>query len=128
MRTSRIKFARLLRNNPTDAESKLWYFLSRKNLGVKFRRQAPIGKYIVDFVCYEKGLVVEVDGSQHFESIKDHVRDAWLKSQGFSILRFWDNQVLENPDGVTDKIFERLQTPSLNPSPQGGGKQLRRSL
>ncbi len=93
-----------------------------ENLGVKFRRQAVIGKYIVDFVCFAHKLVIEVDGSQHRDNQKDKVRDNWLKSEGFRVLRFWDNEVLENRDGVVQRIVEALVTPSLNPSPQGGGK------
>jgi len=117
-----IKIARKLRNNLTEAEQHLWYALRLKNLGVKFRRQALIGKYIVDFVCFEKKIVVELDGSQHFESKKDSIRDQWLSSQGFQVLRFWNNEVFENRDGVLQKIAEAISTPSLNPSPQGGGK------
>ena len=92
------------------------------NLGVKFRRQAVIGKYIVDFICFAKKLVVEVDGSQHMDSADDKARDEWLRAEGFTVLRFWDNDVLENRDGVVEKILEALSTPTLSPSPQGGGK------
>ena len=101
--------SRKLRNNLTDAEKFLWYFLRADNLGVKFRRQAVIGKYIVDFACYDKKLVIEIDGGQHYESSGDKVRDQWLRSQGFTVLRFWNNEVLENREGVVLKIIEHLK-------------------
>ena len=119
---SLTKIARELRTNLTDAEKSLWYVLRLDNLGVKFRRQAQIGRYIVDFVCFEKKLVLEIDGGQHYNNPKDKIRDLWLKSQGFKVLRLWDSEVLGNRDGVIERILENLATPSLNPSPQGGGK------
>ncbi|MDP4001287.1 MAG: DUF559 domain-containing protein [bacterium] len=100
--------AKKLRNNLTDAEKHLWYVLRLNNLGVKFRRQAQIGKYIVDFVCFERKLVIEIDGSQHADSISDKVRDSWLKSQGFKVLRFWNNEVLENREGVVEVILKAI--------------------
>lgn len=101
--------ARKLRNNLTDAEKHLWYVLRAENLSYKFRRQAQIGKYIVDFVCYEKKLIIEIDGGQHFESKEDQERDAWLRAQGFTVQRFWNNEVLENRDGVVEKILRHLK-------------------
>jgi very-short-patch-repair endonuclease len=101
--------AKKLRKNLTDAEKYLWYVLRINNLGVKFRRQAPIGNYIVDFVCYEKKLIIELDGGQHYQSADDKVRDEWLRSQGFIILRFWNNEVVENRDAVVLKIIEHLK-------------------
>jgi len=82
--------------------------LCRRQLnGLKFRRQQPIGNYIVDFACFEKRVVVEVDGGQHQEKKdKDIERDKWLQSQGFQILRFWDNEVLKNIEGVLAVIGE----------------------
>lgn len=106
--------ARRLRSNSTEAEKRLWQALRSEGLGVKFRRQAAIGPYIVDFVCFEKKLVVEVDGGQHCQSQSDSVRDEWFSSQGFVALRFWNNDVLENLDGVAQKIKERLNSPSLS--------------
>ncbi|MBX4205320.1 MAG: endonuclease domain-containing protein [Candidatus Doudnabacteria bacterium] len=106
------RLVRMLRNNLTDAEKYLWYALRLKNLGVKFRRQALIGKYVVDFVCFERKLVIEVDGGQHANNKLDLIRDKWLQSQGFIVLRFWNNEVLENREGVLDKILCVL-TPSL---------------
>ena len=107
--------ARRLRNNLTDAEKHLWYMLRQKNLGVKFRRQAQIGNYIVDFVCFERKLIIEADGSQHIANSKDINRDNWLKSQGFEVLRFWDNDIFKNRDGVLKKVLEKLTPPSPSP-------------
>jgi very-short-patch-repair endonuclease len=80
------------------------------------------GNYIVDFVCLQKRLIIEVDGGQHAPELNhDAERDAWLRAQGFSILKFWNNDVLKNIDGVVEMIVKSLQsTPYLNPSPQGG--------
>jgi very-short-patch-repair endonuclease len=82
----------------TDAERKLWQALRKRQLlGMKFRRQVPIGRYFVDFVCFEKKLVIEVDGSQHKELFEyDGKRTAWLNSRGFKVLRLWNNDVLNN--------------------------------
>ncbi|MFH2018488.1 MAG: DUF559 domain-containing protein [bacterium] len=105
---SLITFAKNLRENSTDAEKLLWRYLRAKQFGyLKFRRQQIIGKYIVDFVCFAKKIIVELDGSQHADvdnKLKDQVRDQWLKSQGFTVLRFWDNDVLKNIRGVWDEI------------------------
>src|SRR5574341_778952 len=113
--------ARALRKNPSEVERLLWRYLRMWQLdGYKFRRQHPSGNYIVDFVCLEKRLIIEVDGGQHAEHVEyDAKRDAWLREQGFSILRFWNNDVLQNMTGVKDAIVSKLQnTPFLNPSPQ----------
>ena len=107
--SGRIAIARKLRNNLTEAEKNLWYVLRIENLGVKFRRQALIGEYIVDFVCYEKKLIIEIDGGQHAMSADDRIRDEWLRSQGFMVLRFWNNEVLENRDGAVQKIIKYLK-------------------
>ena len=112
MTTKQTTIARKLRNNLTDAEKHLWYILRAENLKYKFRRQAQIGSYIVDFVCYEQKLVVEIDGGQHYESLEDKIRDSWLNSQGFTVLRFWNNEVLANRPAVVEKINGYL-TPSL---------------
>ena len=113
MRKALTPVARKLRNDPTEAEKHLWCVLRSRNLGVKFRRQAIIGPYIVDFVCFERKLVIEVDGGQHDQSWRDIPRDEWLRGQGFEILRFWNNDVLANLEGVFQKIEERLKSPSL---------------
>jgi very-short-patch-repair endonuclease len=105
--------AQELRNNPTQAERQLWSILRAEGMGMKFRRQAVIGQFIVDFVCYERKLVIEVDGGQHHQNQQDVKRDAWLKSEGFRVLRFWNNDVLGNLDGVYQKIEDALRPPSL---------------
>lgn len=118
--------ARQLRRNLTDAERLLWGKLRFWQLdGIKFRRQQPLGNYIVDFVCLEKRLIVEFDGGQHAEQGDyDAKRDAWLSGQGFTILRCWNNDVLENLESVAEKIFQTIKsTPFLNPSPQGGRRR-----
>ncbi|MDD5108126.1 MAG: endonuclease domain-containing protein [Candidatus Omnitrophica bacterium] len=113
--------ARKLRNNSTETEKCLWQALRYHGLGVKFRRQAVIGRYIVDFVCFEKKLIIEVDGGQHSSSQEDIERDQWLLKQGFKILRFWNHDVLGNQEGVLSKIVDSLKLPPPYPSPQGGG-------
>lgn len=104
------KIAKDLRRRLTNAERLLWTHLRNKQLaGCKFRRQQAIGHYIVDFVCFEKKLVIEVDGGQHaVEKQKDQIRDSWLETQGFRVLRFWNNEVLKNIEGVTDAIRREL--------------------
>jgi very-short-patch-repair endonuclease len=100
--------------------------LKSKNLeGIKFRRQEPVGDYIVDFVAFENRLVIEVDGGQHAEDEKDKdiLRDAWLRSQGFKVLRFWNNEVLQNLEGVLETIrLNCLRHPPLTPPIKGGEK------
>ena len=101
-------FAKELRKNASDAENQLWYHLKGKKLGgLKFRRQQPIGRYIVDFVCLSRMLVVELDGGQHAEEENekyDTKRTLWLEGEGYKVLRFWNNEVLENMEGVWDVI------------------------
>ena len=94
--------ARRLRENQTDVENKLWSQLRGRQLsGVKFRRQHPIGPFIVDFCCVERGLVVELDGGQHAElNVGDEQRTKILERFGYRVLRFWNNEVLSNADGV----------------------------
>jgi very-short-patch-repair endonuclease len=104
----------MLRKNPTDTEKFLWKHLRNKQLRrFKFRRQQPIGRYIVDFVNFEENLIIEVDGGQHaIYREHDIIRDAYLKQEGYRILRFWDNEVLKNIEGVLDIIVQ-----NLSPSP-----------
>ena len=112
--------AKQLRRNMTDAEQRLWYYLRAHRLqGFKFKRQQPIGPYIVDFVCLDVRLVVEVDGGQHAEVKIDQVRDAWLHSQGFRIMRFWNNDVLISTDMVLQAIADELVPSPPAPLPQG---------
>jgi very-short-patch-repair endonuclease len=112
------KLQRSLRKDMTIAERKLWSALRLGQMnGRKFRRQHPFENYILDFVCLEEKLVIEVDGSQHFEQInKDEVRTKILEKAGFRVMRFWNNQVMNEFEGVTEAIFLALQThphPSL---------------
>ncbi len=101
-----IAVARALRISSTDAENLLWRQLRRKQFtGLKFWRQQPIDNYVVDFVCFEKRVVVEVDGGQHaLEREKDVEREGYLIRNGFKVLRFWNNEVLQNIDGVLEVI------------------------
>jgi very-short-patch-repair endonuclease len=118
--------ARELRKNPTDAERLLWQKLRYWQVdGCKFRRQQPVGPYIVDFVCLQKRLIVELDGGQHAERANyDGDRDAWLRDQGFVVLRFWNNDMIQNIDGVMEKIVEKLKsTTSILPRKGEGGIQ-----
>ncbi len=101
-------FAKTMRKNPTEAERQMWLILKDRRLAdYKFRRQVPMGPYIADFVCYSARLVVELDGSQHGEP--DARCDAWLEAKGFSVLRFWNNQLTENRESVLDAIWHRLR-------------------
>ena len=107
------EIARKLRINSTDTEKCLWKYLKGKQLtGFKFRRQHPFGRYIVDFVNLERKIIIEVDGGQHLENKKDKLRDKWFEEQGYVVLRFWDNQVLTNVEGVLEVIREKLSSPS----------------
>ena len=103
--------ARALRRKPTDAEQRLWSRLRmRQVLGFKFRRQRPVGPYVVDFICLEKRLIVEVDGGQHaLQTSRDQSRDDYLASLGFKVLRFWNNTVLVETDAVVGTIAQALQ-------------------
>ncbi|MGO9393999.1 MAG: endonuclease domain-containing protein [Desulfobaccales bacterium] len=97
-----VSLSRNLRKRQTDAEILLWRHLRGQQLeGLRFRRQHPMGRYIVDFVCLEKRLILEVDGGQHdIEREKDEERSNWLIAEGYNILRFWNNDVLTNLEGV----------------------------
>lgn len=116
--------ARELRNHQTPTERDLWQQLRAKRFaGFKFRRQQPLGRYIVDFVCFEQRLIVELDGSQHADQQDyDAERDAWLQAQGFRVLRFWNNQWSAQPEAVLEAIWLGLQQepPLPNPSPARG--------
>jgi len=104
--------AKEMRRNPTPAERRLWSMLRDRRMPVfKFKRQFVIEPYIVDFVCFERRLIIEADGGQHAESEHDKRRDAFLRSQGFNVLRFWNNDVLENAGGVFEAIFAELTSP-----------------
>jgi very-short-patch-repair endonuclease len=101
--------ARTLRQTATDAERRLWATLrSRQLAGFKFRRQHPIGPYIVDFVCTRHGLFIEADGGQHADDGADARRTRWLESQGWRVLRFWNNDIMTNIDSVLATILSAL--------------------
>lgn len=118
-----IERAQALRKRQTDAEAKLWRALRGQALGVKFRRQVPLGSYIVDFLCYHPRLVIEVDGGQHADNPYDAKRDAWLEAEGFRVLRFWNNEVLGNLEGVLQVIMQAAVGPPPHPYlPPPGGK------
>ena len=121
-------FARSLRRNITDAERKLWYAIRKRQLdGAKFRRQAPVGDYVVDFICVERRLIIELDGGQHNEPSKrsaDEQRTRWLNCQGYHVLRFWNFQVLEEFDDVLECIWQAIRdrAPEVpSPRPRGEG-------
>ena len=117
--------AKALLKNPTETEQALWQRLRMRQFnGFKFQRQQPLGRYAVDFVRLSKKLIVEADGGPHVANLEDLERTAWLESQGFRELRFWNNQVLGDIESVTKAIWNALsrdsETPHLNPPPQGG--------
>jgi very-short-patch-repair endonuclease len=127
--------ARRLRRDATKAEMKLWYVLQRGQMaGSSFRRQHPLGKYFVDFYCARLRLAIEVDGGQHNRDnvrARDEARTRWLKARGVTVLRFWNNDVLENIDGVWEEIArniaalsERPATPTLTLPLSGGGNHV----
>ena len=102
--------AKQMRRNPTEAERRIWSILRGHRLaGFKFKRQQKIGHYIVDFINFENRLIVEADGSQHANSAYDAARDAWLRGQGFSVIRFWNNNALAETSVVADAIWHALQ-------------------
>src|SRR5690348_6184446 len=112
--------ARRLRRLTTDAERRLWSILrSRRLSGYKFRRQHPIGPLIADFACVGRKLIVEADGGQHDASVSDERRTAWLARQGWSVVRFWNNEILSNPSGVAQTIVRALEANPHPPGPKG---------
>lgn len=103
---SLLQNAKNLRRNLTPHEQILWQHLRAGRLqGFKFKRQQPLGKYIVDFICLEAKLVIELDGSQHALAQTDKTRDAWLHAEGYTVLRFWNNELTENLEGVLEAIL-----------------------
>jgi urease accessory protein len=102
--------ARRLRKNLTEAERRLWSHLRNRQLaGLKFRRQSSVGPYIADFLCHEQKLIVEVDGGQHADDARDDPRTRFLESEGFRVLRFWNNDVLANTDGILQRIAASVE-------------------
>jgi very-short-patch-repair endonuclease len=113
--------AQQLRTAPTDAERKLWSRLRHRQLGHAFRRQHPIPPYTVDFTCIAKRLAIKADGGQHADSQPDERRDRLLRRQGWTVLRFWSNDVLHNLDGVMEVVNAHLAAAPTQPSPVNGG-------
>ena len=111
---TKLRSAKAMRHIATDAEKKLWRLLRSRQLeAFKFRRQVPIGNFIADFVCHEQKLIVEVDGGQHAENVRDSERDQWLAGAGYQVLRYWNNDVLKNPNGVLEAILSELSARSV---------------
>lgn len=131
MRNKLIEVARRLRKKQTPQEHKLWAVLrNRKVMDCKFRRQQPIGPYVVDFYCHEKKLVIELDGGHHAEEDqrdRDLTRDAFLEGQGDTVLRFWNNEVDNNLEGVVESIVQHLdKSPSPHSSPSRERKRIKK--
>ena len=106
----RTGLARRLRRTSTNAELRLWNRLRSRSIdGCKFVRQQPIGPYVVDFICREKRLVIEADGGQHAGNVRDQVRDEWLMQHNYRMLRFWNNDIMTNMDGVLEMIANALR-------------------
>jgi very-short-patch-repair endonuclease len=113
-----ISFAKAMRRDPTDAEYKLWFHLKRRSLnGYKFSRQIAIGSYIADFVCREQCLIIELDGEQHADNSYDETRTESLNAQGYSVLRFWNHEILHETEAVLDTILAVLEHRISYPSP-----------
>lgn len=112
-----IERARALRMRQTEVEQKLWFHLrAHRFMGLKFRRQQPIGIYIVDFFCYDLKLIIELDGGQHQDNAQyDQQRDAWLKAQGHTILRFWNHHICQEPAAVLAAIAQTVVSLSACP-------------
>ena len=125
----KITTARTLRHNSTDAERRLWYYLRNRQLdGYRFRRQVPLGRYIVDFACIESKLIVELDGGQHAEQMaEDAERTNYLARGGLRVVRFWNDDVLLRTESVLEQILVALREASPHPSPlpqAGEGEKL----
>jgi len=101
--------AKHMRRAPTDAEGAMWQLLrDRRLVNCKFRRQVPFRNYILDFVCFEHRIVVEIDGGQHADSLRDKARDEALATEGFRVLRYWNNDVLQRRNAVLEDLFAKL--------------------
>jgi very-short-patch-repair endonuclease len=126
------KAAKTLRENTTTAEDILWRHLRRIEVkGSHFRRQVPIGRYIADFACLKERLVIEVDGSQHGNDVdrrRDEVRTRWLNSEGYRVIRFWNNDVMSNTEAVLEAIYDVIAvTPPRLPAAGDSKSELRSS-
>ncbi len=126
-KVTKTDLARRLRKSSTFAERKLWKYLrSRALSGFKFVRQEPIGPFVVDFVCRERRLIVEVDGGQHATDKRNVIRDRCLSAHRYRVLRFWNNEVLGNIEGVWETIFAAASAeapPNPNPLPARGERE-----
>ncbi len=113
-----VATARKLRRSSTDVERKLWHRIRDKQVeGFRFRRQRPVGRFIVDFICLDARLIVELNGGQHAENVAhDKKRTAFLESLGYRVLRFWNSEVIENIEGVLERLREALLLPRLDPT------------
>jgi crossover junction endodeoxyribonuclease RuvC len=122
--------ARKLRHDSTEAEKRIWRLLRSRRIGAKFRRQQTIEGYVVDFICFEHRLIIEIDGGQHADVDEYEARRTQcLDANGFRILRFWNNEVIENIEGVFERIVEALRSAAPAPSPSrafGAGPSLSR--
>ncbi len=117
------EFAKKLRVNSTKAERVFWRKVRDRQIeDCKFRRQCPIDMYIVDFVCFERRLIIELDGGQHCESMRDKIRDEYLSNQRFKVIRFWNNEVLENMEGVLSVLVEALKETTSPLAGEGWGE------
>ena len=120
--------ARKLRREATEAERRLWSALRDRRLGgYRFRRQYPIGPFIVDFACTKERLIIEADGGQHSDSATDGRRTAWLETQGWRVVRFWNNEILKNAEGVIDAILRELRGGGPSPGRHCAAATLSRS-
>lgn len=111
-----VTFARQLRRDATTEEKLLWNALRRKTLGVRFRRQQPLGHFVVDFYCHEARLAVELDGGQHADRPRDEWRDDWLRARGYEVVRYWNHEVREDLDAVVRDVARRVAA-GRGPSP-----------
>jgi very-short-patch-repair endonuclease len=115
------RYARGMRRTSTSAEEAMWRILRARALsGYKFRRQAPVENFILDFVCFERRVIVEIDGSQHTNSHRDAARDKLLSEAGFETIRYWNDDVLTRPALVLEDLLARLAEEKGNPSPRSG--------
>ncbi len=112
-----LRYARQMRRYPTNGEAILWLRLRSRQLGVRFRRQEPIGPYIADFACRSRPTTVEVDGDTHIDIARDDERDRWFVEHGWQVLRFWDDDVIEATDQVVEIIKSAIEDPSSFPNP-----------
>ncbi len=113
-----LEFAKQLRHQMTESETRLWRHLrAHRMAGGKFKRQQPIGPYVVDFVHFGARLIVEADGGQHNGAPRDSRRDAWLRAQGFKVMRFWNNEIMINLEGVLASVMAELAKFPLSPGP-----------